>query len=134
MAVKDGYSSRNDPMRAVLESKDLYCLLLDMQNGMSAPGHAAMANAALLKIDAARKAMRTTPSEKKGPTPLMVDTFDGPEPAVAVGVSMIRALRNRGYLRPDHACRECAPHGENVIDGFRCYYHQAIALQSPDEI
>ena len=28
----------------------------------------------------------------------------------------------------DHACRECLPHGEILIDGFRCAYHVVKAL------
>jgi hypothetical protein len=61
--MSDRQSSRNSAADALLDNKDLYCLLLDIQNGITAPGHASMANGVLLKIDAARKARRCAGSE-----------------------------------------------------------------------
>lgn len=29
-------------------------------------------------------------------------------------------------LSPDHACRECMPNGESLVDGFRCSRHAAF--------
>jgi hypothetical protein len=63
MTTENRSTSRNSAADALLDNKDLYCLLLDIQNGITAPGHASMANGVLLKIDAARKARRCAGSE-----------------------------------------------------------------------
>lgn len=28
----------------------------------------------------------------------------------------------------DHACAECVPHSDIIVDGFQCYYHKAVAI------
>jgi hypothetical protein len=30
--------------------------------------------------------------------------------------------------RNDHACAECVPHGDMIVPGFKCYYHEAKAM------
>jgi len=42
-------------------------------------------------------------------------------------IMFARAIVGREW-RPDHACGECVPGGEIVRDGFRCAYHEALAL------
>ena len=37
-------------------------------------------------------------------------------------------IRKKGLDQIDHACVQCVPHGEIVIDGFLCAYHYALAL------
>jgi hypothetical protein len=34
-------------------------------------------------------------------------------------------LFNDGRFYGDHACRECKPHSEILIEGFRCAFHEA---------
>jgi len=37
-------------------------------------------------------------------------------------------IRNNGPGVIDHACAECLPHGEILVEGFRCARHVALAL------
>jgi hypothetical protein len=41
--------------------------------------------------------------------------------------ALMAAWRPIGWV--DHACRECLPHGEILIDGFSCAYHKAKSAQ-----
>lgn len=38
-----------------------------------------------------------------------------------------------GVFPKDHACAECVPGGDIVIEGFRCSWHAAVALARPPD-
>lgn len=40
---------------------------------------------------------------------------------------VVLACDSEHRLLPDHACRECVPHGEMLIEGFKCVKHKALA-------
>jgi hypothetical protein len=113
--MSDRQSSRNSAADALLDNKDLYCLLLDIQNGITAPGHASMANGVLLKIDAARKARRCAGSEtgwisvkdrlpESSLPPVLAIHMDGPYPTAWIAFY----FKNRD--RWEHAYKEHPKH------------------------
>lgn len=40
-------------------------------------------------------------------------------------------IAHRGNGLPDHACAQCVPHSDILIEGFVCAYHTAIAKVKP---
>jgi len=74
------------------------------------------------KVRAFTAGCNTPPEEVR-----TVKTHDGDEPALLVAASYIR--RQGG--QHDHACAQCVPHSDVLVDGFVCYYHQALSLLSP---
>lgn len=46
---------------------------------------------------------------------------------------LARYLRTIGLRERDHACAQCLPASDVVIDGFVCGYHRALAILGEEE-
>lgn len=62
-----------------------------------------------------------------------IKTFDGDEPAILVAASWVVMARDYGLPKGgiDYACPECIPDGGSIDPDFRCNYHRALAVLSP---
>ena len=41
---------------------------------------------------------------------------------------LVQWIVNHPPSLPDHACCECVPHSDMLVDGWRCGYHEALRI------
>ena len=55
------------------------------------------------------------------------------EPIISVPARWLVRVMEGWPTLPDHACKDCAPYGEILVDGFQCDYHRAKAMLAAEQ-